>query len=636
MSESLSFIQYSELKRLQTVSDSATLRASLFADACRINTLYMIMKAGSGHPGSSLSCLDIVSWIYLEELDNLGNEDSDLFFSSKGHDVPGVYSVLIGLGLLPFEQIDQLRKLDGLPGHPDVHTPHIVTNTGSLGMGISKAKGMVRAHRMQGLNRNVFVLLGDGELQEGQIWESLLSATHAKMGEITVIVDHNKLQSDTLVSEVSDLGDLELRFESHGWKVARCDGHDLGEISDSFQKLKLITNLPKVLIADTIKAKGAELMESTHFRKEDRLYKFHSGAPEFSVYQKSIDTLLKSVNQRLIENAEAQLKITSVPKPLTLKSNGEIPERLIEAYSAALLEQAEIHPELLALSGDLAYDTGLIDFEKRFPERFIECGIAEQDMVSQAGGIALRGGLPVVHSFSCFLTPRANEQIYNNATEETRIVYVGSLAGLLPGMPGHSHQSVRDISLLSQIPCMVMVEPSCEKEVEMALDFCVNHHGPSYLRLTSIPVELPFELPENYKLQPGQGATITNGDDLLVIAYGPVMLAEAVKAAQILEKGNIRISVVNLPWLNTVDKGWLKELVLPFDRIILLDNHYLHGGQGEFLNRIMTSEGMLEKKRIKLHGLDSIPVCGTHQEVLNFHEMDAESLVQQFQQFLKS
>ena len=113
-----------------------------------------------------------------------------------------------------------------------------------------------------------------------------------------------------------------------------------------------------------------------------------------------------------------------------------------------------------------------------FRNRFIECGIAEQDMVSQAGGIALRGGLPVVHSFSCFLTPRANEQIYNNATEETRIVYVGSLAGLLPGMPGHSHQSVRDISLLSQIPRMVMVEPSCEKEVEMALDFCVNHHGP--------------------------------------------------------------------------------------------------------------------------------------------------------------
>ena len=100
----------------------------------------------------------------------------------------------------------------------------------------------------------------------------------------------------------------------------------------------------------------------------------------------------------------------------------------------------------------------------------------------------------------------------------------------------------------------------------------------SYLRLTSIPVELPFELPENYKLQSGQGATITNGDDLLVIAYGPVMLAEAVKAAEILEKGKVRISVVNFPWLNTVDKGWLKELVLPFEKVLLLDNHYLHGG----------------------------------------------------------
>ena len=114
----------------------------------------------------------------------------------------------------------------------------------------------------------------------------------------------------------------------------------------------------------------------------------------------------------------------------------------------------------------MVLDTGLIPFAEKFPDRFIECGIAEQDMVSQAGGMALKGLLPIVHSFACFLTARPSEQIYNNSTEHTKIIYVGTLAGVLPGGPGHSHQGVRDISTMSAIPGMIVFEPSCEDEVE--------------------------------------------------------------------------------------------------------------------------------------------------------------------------
>src|SRR5688500_15900507 len=161
----------------------------------------MIARAGSGHIGSSFSCLDIVSWLLLEELGA-----DDLYFSSKGHDAPGYYAALIGLGRLPEEKLHALRRLFGLPGHPDVRTAGVVANTGSLGMGISKAKGMVLAHRMRRESRRVFVLTGDGELQEGQIWESLAGAVAARMHELTVIVDHNKLQSDRFVVSTSDLG----------------------------------------------------------------------------------------------------------------------------------------------------------------------------------------------------------------------------------------------------------------------------------------------------------------------------------------------------------------------------------------------------------------------------------------------
>jgi len=191
----LSYVPLPELERIRSLEIAPTERAAAFADACRLNTLTMIEHAGSGHIGTSFSCLDIVSWLQLEVLG-----ERDRYFSSKGHDAPGLYSVLIGLGRLPFEQIFALRRLGGLPGHPDVvSTSQVVTNTGSLGMGISKARGFVLADRLAGRSGDVFVLTGDGELQEGQFWESLQPTANRKLGEITVIVDHNKLQSDTWV-----------------------------------------------------------------------------------------------------------------------------------------------------------------------------------------------------------------------------------------------------------------------------------------------------------------------------------------------------------------------------------------------------------------------------------------------------
>src|SRR5207248_1035420 len=157
----------------------------------RVNALYMIAAAGSGHIGSSFSAMDIVSWLYLNELRrpdaNTSAAFGDLYFSSKGHDVPGLYAVLIGLGDLDFDLLHQLRRLGGLPGHPDVSTSGVVTNTGSLGMGVSKAKGMVEANRLLGRDQRIFVLTGDGELQEGQFWESLGTAAIRRMGEIVVI-----------------------------------------------------------------------------------------------------------------------------------------------------------------------------------------------------------------------------------------------------------------------------------------------------------------------------------------------------------------------------------------------------------------------------------------------------------------
>src|SRR5438874_6369130 len=242
---SLRFVPEDECRRIAALEGDPAERAAAFADVCRLNALYMIQRAGSGHPGTTFSSLDIVSWLHLEVL-----AEGDRYFSSKGHDVPGLYAVLAALGRLDFELIHELRRLYGLPGHPDVAaTPDVITSTGSLGMGISKARGFVLADRFLGRTGRVYVLTGDGELQEGQFWESLQPTANRGLREITVIVDRNRVQSDTWVSQVSDLGDLEAKLAAFGWAVTRCDGHDFRALAGALEELAG-EQRPKVVIAD--------------------------------------------------------------------------------------------------------------------------------------------------------------------------------------------------------------------------------------------------------------------------------------------------------------------------------------------------------------------------------------------------
>src|SRR4030095_16945092 len=192
-------------------------------------------------------------------------------------------------------------------------------------------------------------------------------------------------------------------------------------------------------------------------------------------------------------------------------------DNLIAAYDRALIEQAERQPRLMALDADLVKDCGLITFATRFPDRFVECGIAEQDMVSMAAGMARRGALPIVHSFACFLAARPNEQVYNQCSERSKVIYVGSLPALLPGGPGHSHQSVRDIGALGSVPKLVLAEPCCEAEVEALFDSLVNTCPESaYLRLVSVNWPLPFSYPRQHTTRIGAGWTVRNGSDLVV------------------------------------------------------------------------------------------------------------------------
>lgn len=617
----LYYLPLAEFERVRTMNASPEQRAAIFSDMCRLNALYMIARAGSGHIGSSFSSLDVVSWLLLEEM-----KDGDVYFSSKGHDAPGYYAALIGTGKLDFDLTHKLRQIDGLPGHPDVGTPGMVTNTGSLGMGVSKAKGMVLANRLKGISGRVFVMTGDGELQEGQFWESLVSAVNFGLHEITVIIDHNKLQSDTFVKNVSDLGDLEAKLKAFGWRVERCDGNDVGAFSNTLRSLEG-DHRPRVIIADTVKGKGVSFMEHTSLDSDVAMYRFHSGAPEAAMYRAAAQELMDRLKTDLNAVGSSELAFETVERSAALAPPASA-QRLIPAYSQALLQQARQNPQIVALDADLVLDTGLIPFREQFPDRFIECGIAEQDMVSMAGAMALKGLLPIVHSFACFLSTRPNEQIYNNATEHTKVIYVGSLAGVVPGGPGHSHQSVRDISALGAMPGMALVEPSCDAEVGLLLDWCVNEApASSYLRLVSVPWDVPYTLPDDYRPERGKGVTLLDGDDVAIIAYGPVLLSNAFSAAQILaEQHGLRAKVINLPWLNWVDDEWLGAAVSECAAIISLDNHYVIGGQGDAVARARSRSG--SSIAMTCLGLTEVPPSGTNAQVLSAVGLDAQAIVE--------
>jgi transketolase len=277
----------------------------LLADMCRANALVAVKRAGSGHLGSTFSALDIVVHLLWRELNvrELGWEhpDRDVFFSSKGHDVPGLYAALHALGVIPTERLLRLRRLGGLDGHPDVGIPGIEANSGSLGMGLSKGRGMAWAKRFLGRGGRVVVMTGDGELQEGQNWEALAGAAHARIGNVWAIVDRNELQSDKPTEEILALGDLEAKLRAFGWHVESCDGHDHDALARAFGDMHgAPEDVPKALVARTIKGRGVSFMEHpAALREGGGTYRWHAGAPDDEHFARAHDELVARIRERL-------------------------------------------------------------------------------------------------------------------------------------------------------------------------------------------------------------------------------------------------------------------------------------------------------------------------------------------------
>jgi len=629
----IKLITENEFKRVRETGMNAHDKLRILADMCCANTLASVKRAGSGHLGSSFSSLDIVTYLYHAGMNtvDLGfdHPDRDIYFSSKGHDAPAYYAVLYSLGVISKNQFINLRRLGGTDGHPDINIPGIETNSGSLGMGISKAKGMVLAKKLKAAAGQVFVMTGDGELQEGQIWESLQTTAHQAVNNITAIVDMNKIQSDKPVEEIIDLGDLEKKFETFGWHAARCDGHDFAELERVFGEFRQIEDKPKVLIADTIKGKGVSFMEGPAALKAGKgLYPWHSGAPDDESFEAGYAEIIARIDDQFDKFGLGHLDTEVIERReknrVSLKATSE---KVVTAYGQALLELGRDREDIVVMDADLSADCGLRPFEHAYPDRFIENGIAEQDMVSTAGGLALQGYLPIVNSFGVFLASRSNEQIYNNATENTKIIYVCHYAGLIPAGPGKSHQSLRDISLFGALPGCVILEPGNEVETRQALEWCVNEAQQScMIRLVIGPSPRLIPVAADYQFSFGRGNVLNQGADAVLFSYGPVMLNEALTAAERLKKQGFTLKVINMPWLNQVDVDWLEAAIGACDTAFVVDDHSRYGGLGDLLLNAFMSSDTLRSRQLLKFAVDGHPACGTPPEVLAYHNLSGEKL----------
>ena len=257
------------------------------AKQLRKDSLKLVMQAGSGHPGGSLSSADILAVLYYHHMKHdPGRPDwpeRDRFIMSKGHCTPLLYSVFADLGYFPKEELKTYRRMGRLTGHPNPKLPGVEIATGSLGQGLSVGHGMVLAAKLDRKNYRVYVLLGDGELQEGSVWEAAMSAAHYKSSNLTAIIDNNKVAQDSSTAELKGIEPVDKKFESMGWRAEKIDGHNIPSIIDALEEAAAAKEKPTAIIADTVKGKGVSFMEGNKA--------YHGKAPSEENFKKAMEEL---------------------------------------------------------------------------------------------------------------------------------------------------------------------------------------------------------------------------------------------------------------------------------------------------------------------------------------------------------
>jgi len=604
------------------MNDSLERKATLL----RALSLSSTTAAGSGHPTSCLSAADLMAVLFDKyftyDLENPLNLNNDRLIFSKGHAAPLFYALFAMAGGFPLEELNTLRKFDSrLEGHPTPRFKYTDAATGSLGQGLSVGSGM--AYAMKDHNdAKVFVLLGDGELAEGQNWEAANFASYYKLHKLIAIADINRLAQSQETMFGHDVEQYENRFKAFGFETIVINGHNFDEIDNAYSvATHNQSGKPFVIIAKTDKGQGVSFLqnEDSWHGKALKKEELDKALVELGDIDRSLRFDLKKPSAAF---SEEKVLSSSVIK-LEYKKDMEIATR--EVYGKELSELGRIDPTIMALDGDVKNSTFSQDFQKDHPRQFIECFIAEQNMVGVAIGLSRLGKKPFVSTFAAFLT-RASDQIRMAELSGATICFAGSHVGVSIGEDGASQMGLEDISLFGSLPGSIIVQPSDAVSTAKLLQKLYEHTGISYMRTLRPKTPILYRSDEEFTIG-GSKILRQSADDLLTIAATGITVNEALKAQETLVKEGIKIRVVDCYSIKPVDKKTLESCIAETELkiIITVEDHFEHGGFGDFVLAALSMTGA----KVKKLAVDHVSRSGTKDELLSDAHIDAQAIIRE-------
>ena len=590
------------------------------ATRLRIHSLRMTTAAGSGHPTTCLSAADIAACLFFREMRwNIGNPHdpaSDEFVLSKGHAAPLLWAVYAEAGIIPFESLADLRKItSALEGHPTPRMPWIKAATGSLGQGLSVGVGMALAQRLDKSPARTFVLLGDGECAEGQVWEAAAAAAYGKLKNLCAVVDVNRLGQSDATMHQHDLAALKRKFAAFGWDAITVDGHKIDKLLAAFRQIGK-KGKPTVVLAKTLKGKGVSFIEDRNG--------WHGKPLKADELTRALEELgnLPDVDARRFVRKPKPFRVKRAAAPVDFprtEYKDKTATRL--AYGNALLSLGRVNASVVAVDGDVKNSTYADKFFEAFPGRAFQSFIAEQNMIGVGMGLAAKGYIPFMATFAAFLT-RAHDQLRMAAYSLSNIKICGSHVGVSIGEDGPSQMGLEDLAMFRPIPGCVVLYPSDAVSSEACVATAAAHKGMCYIR-TSRPAT-PLLYPAGEAFPVGGSKVLRKGekDAVTVIAAG-ITVHEALKACDVLKKEGLGLRVVDAYSVAPLDGvGILREVAETGGRAVVVEDHYAAGGLGEAVAEALAGKAALTHLCIR-----ELPRSGKPDELLERFGISAAHIV---------
>jgi transketolase len=606
------------------VSEKMTENLRKIATLMRYYILLMTTEAGSGHPTSSLSATELMTCLFFGgffrfDADHPKCPNNDRLIFSKGHASPLFYALWAAAGELTENDLLTYRKFGSpLEGHPTVAFPFVEAATGSLGQGLSIGLGMaLNAKYLDKLTYRTYVLLGDSEMAEGSLWESMQIASYYKLGNLIGVLDVNRLGQRGETMYGWDLEAYEKRISSFGWKTRTFDGHSIPEVLAAYEEAVHANDQPVMLIGKTIKGKGVSFIENKdgwHGRALKR--------EEYDRALKELGKIDKSVRGEisLPEDLKAKEQAAGGPvKKMDYPADKSVPTR--KAYGNALVRILPRFPDLVSLDGEVSNSTYAEIFKEAFPERFFEMYIAEQNMVGAALGLSRRGKIPFVSTFGAFLT-RAFDQIRLSQYSNANIKFVGSHAGVSIGEDGPSQMALEDIAMFRAILGSVVLYPSDAVSMEKLVEEAAKHDGIVFIRTTRMETPILYDPEETFAIGGSKVLRKSDKDKATVIGAG-VTLHEALAAYEALKKERVLIRVIDLYSIKPIDEKTLRQAADDTKSIITVEDHYAEGGMGEsvrsaLFNSLVSIHCLAVRKK---------PKSGKPEELLDYEEISRAAII---------